>query len=190
MVGDAANGFRVDGEPLGFYHFTGFDSGAHRIMAIKNAGGNAAVQELIGWYERETQFDDRDPASAWPWAFGCFSDGTRIEPHQRWIYREARDLHTAFPDPYDAKPGKLTFLEWCGTEGRIRFPQFFGKTAGEAPPLPSRPRARVTFTMGLKLFVLLFAPRAGRPLRERLVRTLKTEGVGGITRRLRGSHSG
>ena len=28
---------RVDGEPLGFYHFTGFDSGAHRIMAIKNA---------------------------------------------------------------------------------------------------------------------------------------------------------
>ncbi len=23
----------------GFYHFTGFDSGAHRIMAIKNASG-------------------------------------------------------------------------------------------------------------------------------------------------------
>jgi hypothetical protein len=190
MVGDAASGFRVDGEPLGFYHFTGFDSGAHRIMAIKNAGGNASVQQLIAWYERETAFDDRDPASATPWAFGRFSDGTRIEAHHRWIYREARDLQIAFPDPYDAAPGKLTFLEWCNTEGRIRFPQFFGRSPAEAPPVPSRPRARVTFVMAVKLLALMFAPRAGRPLRQRLVRTLKAEGLGGITRRLRGSHPG
>ncbi|HET9651959.1 MAG TPA: glycosyl transferase, partial [Usitatibacter sp.] len=55
MVGTAATGFLVDGEPLGFYHFTGFDSGAHRVMAMKNATGNRAVQELIEWYEHETQ---------------------------------------------------------------------------------------------------------------------------------------
>jgi hypothetical protein len=33
MTGSMADGYRVDGEPLGFYHFTGFDSGAHGIMA-------------------------------------------------------------------------------------------------------------------------------------------------------------
>jgi hypothetical protein len=43
LAGNRAQGFRVDGLPLGFYHFTGFDSGAHRIMAVKNAAGNDAV---------------------------------------------------------------------------------------------------------------------------------------------------
>lgn len=189
MMGDAPHGFTVDGEPLGFYHFTGFDSGAHRIMAIKNARGNASVQELIAWYERETAFDDRDPASAWPWAFGRFSDGGRIEPRHRWIYREAGDLQQAFPDPYAASTGKLTFVDWCNTEGRIRFPEFFGHAIESAPPIPSRPRARVTLAMALKLLILMCAPRAGRSLRQRLVRTLRAEGVAGITRRLRRSHS-
>src|SRR5689334_10251779 len=55
FTGSLAEGYRVDGEPLGFYHFTGFDSGAHRMMAMKNATGNRAVQELIAWYEHETQ---------------------------------------------------------------------------------------------------------------------------------------
>jgi hypothetical protein len=188
MVGDTESGFRVDGEPLGFYHFTGFDSGAHRIMAVKNAAGNASVQQLIGWYERETAFDKDDPASKWPWAFGRFSDGTPIQAHHRWIYRDRRDLQQAFADPYDASPGKLTFLEWCNTEGRIRYPEFFGDTPSDAPPVPSRPRAGMGLAMAFRLFLLMFAPRAGRPLRQRLVRMLKTEGIGGITRRLRGSH--
>lgn len=41
--------YLVDNEPLGFYHFTGFDSGAHRIMAAKNAGNNQAVHQLVNW---------------------------------------------------------------------------------------------------------------------------------------------
>ena len=42
QLGLSASGdYTVDGEPLGFYHFTGFDSGAHRIMAAKNAGNNS-----------------------------------------------------------------------------------------------------------------------------------------------------
>lgn len=190
MVGNAATGFRVDGEPLGFYHFTGFDSGAHRIMAVKNASGNDSVQELIGWYEREAVPVAGDRVNDWPWKFAHFSDGTRIEPRHRWIYRDNRDLQMAFPDPYDAGPGKLTYLEWCNTEGRIRFPQFFGAHSEEAPPLPARPRARFTLGMALKLLALAFLPRAGRPLRQRLVRLLKTEGFGGITRRLRGHQAG
>src|SRR5690606_17865406 len=38
--------YRVNGEPLGFYHFTGFDSGAHLLMVEKNARGNPAALEL------------------------------------------------------------------------------------------------------------------------------------------------
>ncbi|MQI61666.1 glycosyl transferase, partial [Escherichia coli] len=52
---DEQGNYFVDGEPLGFYHFTGFDSGAHRIMATKNAGENSDVHKLINWYDDQTK---------------------------------------------------------------------------------------------------------------------------------------
>jgi hypothetical protein len=186
LTGDRASGFRVDGEPLAFYHFTGFDSGAHRVMAVKNASGNTSVQELIGWYERQTAASRDDPVNQWPWAYGRFSDGTPIQPHHRWLYRENKDLQLAFPDPYDAGTDRLTFIDWCRTEGRLRFPQFFGKDGGPAryAPFPGGPVA-IAPLAAVKLALLMFAPRAGKGLRMRLARLLRREGVGGITRRIR-----
>ena len=189
MTGSRAAGYRVDGEPLGFYHFTGFDSGAHGIMAGKNASGNESVAELIAWYKRETAASRDDPVNRWPWAFGQFSDGAPVEERQRWIYRERPDLQYAFPDPYDNAAEGLTFSGWCATEGRIRFPGLFAKDA----PLPQDVRAQspgVSLAVGLRLLVLLFAPRAGKSLRARLLRLLKREGLAGVAHRLRSSPGG
>jgi hypothetical protein len=153
-------------------------------MAIKNASGQPAVQELIAWYERETEIVRDDPVNTAPWAFGRFDDGTKVEPHHRWLYRERRDLQLAFPDPYQARSTKLTFLEWCRTEGRIRYPEYFAqddKAVFAAPPSHSG----VSPGMAMHLLLLLFAPKAGKALRARLLRILRREGVGGIARRLR-----
>lgn len=187
MVGDLASGFVVDGEPLAFYHFTGFDSGAHRIMAVKNASGNDSVQELIAWYERETQPRGDDPVNDWPWAFGRFSDGTPIQAHHRWLYREYHDLQSAFPDPYEVGTDKMSFLDWCRTEGRVRFPHFFARNGGPAPFAPPPGYAGISPRMALRLALLMFAPRKGKPLRQRLVRLIRREGMAGITRRLSAS---
>ncbi|HSN20920.1 MAG TPA: glycosyl transferase [Usitatibacter sp.] len=186
LTGDLASGFRVDGEPLAFYHFTGFDSGAHRVMAVKNAAGNMTVQELIAWYERETAASRGDPVNDWPWAYGRFSDGTPIQAHHRWLYRENKDLQSAFPDPYYAGTERLSLPEWCRTEGRLRFPQFFGKDGGSAKfaPYPGG-RTSVSPLAAVKLGLLMFAPRGGRSLRERLFRLLRREGLAGIARRIR-----
>ncbi len=186
MSGDFDTGFTVDGEPLGFYHFTGFDSGAHRIMAVKNAAASPAVQELIAWYAREIEVADHDPVSQWPWAFGRFSDGTPIRRAHRWLYRENRDLQKAFPDPYDASAGGLTFLDWCETEGQMRFPQLLAPDADfDSAQLPT-PRSRVSFAAMMRLSVLMMSPRAGKPLRERLHRIVRREGFSGLSRRLPG----
>ncbi len=119
LTGSLEGGFEVDGAPLGFYHFTGFDSGAHRIMAVKNAAASTAVQELIAWYERETEVAAGDPVSRTPWAFGSYSDATPIENWQRALYRDREDLRETFPDPYDAAPAQRSFRAWCATEGRL-----------------------------------------------------------------------
>lgn len=123
MQGSLATGFTVAGEPLGFYHFTGFDSGAHKVMMEKNAAGNAAVAELVRWYAESTRFDEDEPVARIPWAFGRYSDGTSIPLGHRRLYRLRPDLQAAFPDPFDASAGGL--LRWMQTQGPLEHPDFF-----------------------------------------------------------------
>ncbi len=125
--GSREHGFRVQGLPLGFYHFTGFDSGAHRVMAQKNAPGNAALMELVDWYAAEAQFDDRDPAAAVRWKFGSYSDGTPIPLEHRRLYRARPDLQEAYPDPFAA--GTPSLKTWMETQGPLEHPEYFKKKA-------------------------------------------------------------
>lgn len=186
MSGDFDAGFQVDGEPLGFYHFTGFDSGAHRIMAVKNAAASPAVQKLIAWYTREIEVAEHDPVSQWPWAFGRFSDGTPVERAHRLLYRESPDLHKAFPDPYDATPGRPSFRGWCQTEGHLRYPQVFPwKPEFDPAHLPPL-HARLSVGAMMRLSLLMMSPRGGKSLRGRLYRMFQREGLQGIARRLPG----
>ncbi len=183
MTGDFESGFAVDGEPLGFYHFTGFDSGAHKIMALKNAAASPPVAGLIAWYAREIEVAEHDPVSRWPWAFGHYSDGTPIVPAHRWLYRERSDLQAAFPDPYDATSGGATFLGWCETEGRLRYPELFAPGA-ELAAAPPPTGSRVSVGAMMRLSLLMLAPRGGKPLRGRLYRMFRQEGWRGFARRL------
>ena len=183
VTGSFESGFNVDGEPLSFYHFTGFDSGAHRIMAIKNAATSPPVQRLIRWYEQEIAVGEGDPVSQWPWAFGRFSDGTAIAPAHRFLYREHPDLQAAFPDPYDATPDKPSFLRWCNTEGRLRYPELLTAKGLNSPP--KRPiRGVVSFGAALRLLPLMLAPKGGKALRAKVLNILRNEGFGGVARRL------
>jgi hypothetical protein len=120
--GDHAGGFTVDGEPLGFYHFTGFDSGAHRAMADKHGDGNPAVAALIQWYADEARFDDAEPAAKVAWRYGRYSDGSAIPTGHRRLYRARPDLQAAFPDPFDAQGG---LKAWMATQGPLEHPEYF-----------------------------------------------------------------
>jgi len=122
LAGDEATGFTVDGLPLGFYHFTGFDSGAHRVMAGVNADGNSAVERIIAWYEGQTEARSGDGNSGPPWAYARYSHGQNIPRAHRVIYREREDLRRAFPNPFDAGDGARGYLGWLVTQGIIEYP--------------------------------------------------------------------
>ena len=128
LEGSRDAGFTVDGQPLGFYHFTGFDSGAHQIMATKNAAGNASVQALVDWYRDATRFDDLDPASKVTWAYGNYADGSGIPLQHRRLYRLRPDLQAAFPHPFEvAAQGSLK--HWMQGQGPLEYPELFEKKA-------------------------------------------------------------
>jgi hypothetical protein len=183
VMGSFESGFYVDGEPLSFYHFSGFDSGAHRIMAVKNAATSPPVQHLIRWYDDEIAIAEGDPVSKWPWAFGQFSDGTPIAAAHRFLYREHPDLQVAYPNPYDADAGKATFLHWCNTEGRLHYPKLLsasGLHLAHKAPL----RATVSFGTAIRLLRLLLSPKTGKALRGKVTGIVRREGIGGVARRL------
>lgn len=102
----------VGDTPLGFYHFTGFDSGAHDIMANRYGHDSPAVYRLIDDYKRFLKAASKDPLASHPWAFGTFHDGEPIPLAARRVYRLRPDLQQAFPDPYGPD-----FQSWWHNEG-------------------------------------------------------------------------
>lgn len=181
--------YLVDGEPLGFYHFTGFDSGAHRIMAAKNAGNNPVVHQLVDWYDKQTENLAQDPLAKEPWAYGVYSDGTAITKAQRLLYRERTDLQKRFPDPFQAG----TYLHWCNTQGRIELADLFNDDTSERAMAELNSIVTPGFRGGESgidlgklreiLWRSLSDPKTGLAIGKRGWEVLKTEGAGSVARR-------
>ena len=164
ITGDLDNGLAVNGEPLGFYHFTGFDSGAHRVMAIKNGADSPAVLDLIRWYEEQTRDDANDPLSRLPWGYANYEGGGKISKEARRLYRAREDLRRAFPDPFSTLLNE-NFKRWHERE--------FGVSVvsnGQSKSLGSS----VSISSGLRRVARATARYAAEPTyRAEIHRTLK-----------------
>jgi hypothetical protein len=193
MTLDASGQYRMDGEPLGFYHFTGFDSGAHKIMAIKNAGDNAAVQALVQWYEDSTRALAQDPLSQVPWAFGAYSNGVSIPKAHRFLYRQRSDLQRAFPDPFDASSDHSLY-KWMTRQGPLEYPALFDSATQAETMAAMSTTVGLIFDpdgvepigigLGTRLAGVLRNPSDGARLVRRGYEVLRTEGLQGVMRRL------
>ena len=194
LTGEAPEHVLVDGVPLGFYHFTGFDSGAHHTMSQKNATGNDTVAELVDWYLRTTENLGKDPLSQVKWAFGSFSDGSKIPPAARFVYRERLDLQKEYPNPFLVERGG--FKKWWETQGAVEYPKLFNqntinaelarlKTALTPGFLAGRSQGTISgilLTSHLRKALVDSAHR--NRLIGRLWEILRSEGIGGIKKRL------
>lgn len=108
--------YLVNGQPLGFYHFTGFDSGAHRIMSEINSKNNEVVKKLVDWYAGELSVLADDKISHAFWAYGFFSNGEKIKRDQRLFFRLRNDLKVKYKNPYDANIPD-SFLNYWNVNG-------------------------------------------------------------------------
>ena len=116
IEGDFSAGFTVNGEPLIFYHFSGFDSGAQGAMLDKYGGEMPAAQLLRKWYLQETTKSGEAHFSQFPWTMASFSNGEPISDAQRILYRDREDLQKAFPNPFDASTPGHSYYHWYHSE--------------------------------------------------------------------------
>jgi hypothetical protein len=113
VAGNLAQGLTLAGEPLRFFHFSGLDSGAFRIMLEQYGPTLAGLHELGAWYHEECEAMGQSRDGRRPWAYSAFADGTPVSPAQRRFWRDHPDLADRFADPFATGPG--SFKDWYGT---------------------------------------------------------------------------
>lgn len=123
VAGSLAEGFTVNGQPLVFYHFSGFDSGAQKTMLDKFGRNNPALYELRQWYLEECRRLGQDELGASTWAYATFDNGRPITDHHRRLYRGRADLQKAFPDPWATREPARSYYHWYRREVGKAVPQ-------------------------------------------------------------------
>ena len=111
VEGSLEDGVTVNGERLGFYHFSGFDSGDQALMLSKYGAESPALAQLREWYIDACARDGQGSGSVSLYGYGAYEDGTPITPAERRLYRARADLQQAFPDPFRSEP-KGGFGAW------------------------------------------------------------------------------
>jgi hypothetical protein len=111
VSGSLEEGITVNGEPLGFYHFSGFDSGDQAIMLQKYGANSATLKALRSWYIDACEENGQSAAVDYPYGYGTYENGNMIQPAERRLYRERVDLRRAFPNPFSDQP-KGGFSHW------------------------------------------------------------------------------
>lgn len=128
LTGSVEEGFNVEGLPLGFYHFTGWDSGDHLGQILKHAEESmSSVLELLQWYDNAVRLGS-DCLSDTRWAFGSFDNGEPITLLHRRIYRSRVDLQQAFSDPFYTK-SIFNYYFWFQHHAPLEHPELFGSQA-------------------------------------------------------------
>lgn len=109
--------YLVNGRPLGFFHFSGFNptkvdtfsKHQDRFVVMEHP----CLQELLTRYAELHDAHHYATSSRWEYGYSRFSNGLGVHPILRQLYLELRDSQRArFGDPFDAAAPR-SFLEWA-----------------------------------------------------------------------------
>ncbi|MCK9423289.1 MAG: hypothetical protein M0Q38_11890 [Bacteroidales bacterium] len=92
--------FVVDGQPLRFFHFSGYDSGQGINEIVRYVDKDHVLHELWSWYTKKLNENGQAELGDLPWNYSFFSSGNKVIPAMNKLYRERSDLQKAFPDPF------------------------------------------------------------------------------------------
>jgi hypothetical protein len=111
LSGSVEEGLGVDGQPLRFYHFTGFDSGAHATMNDAYGSRQGAVAPLLDWYREACGNEGQEVDGARVWAYARYEDGTPVTMAERRFFRHHPDVEATFANPFQVAPNP-SYKDW------------------------------------------------------------------------------
>lgn len=111
-TGQAPDRLLINGQPLGFYHFSGFDSGAQAAMLDIYGKASPELQALRQWYIAECERQGQSALGSLPCVYTTFDNGQTITRMHRILYREREDLQRAFPSPFATAPVDKSYFHW------------------------------------------------------------------------------
>ena len=119
-TGSLESGIYVNDKPLCFYHFSGFDSGAQEVMLKRYGQRSPVLFELREWYIQECERLGQAEFGKIPCCYNVFDNGEPISKDHRLLYRQRRDLQTAFPNPFSTE-AKNCYYNWFLHRGETQF---------------------------------------------------------------------
>lgn len=114
---DAEGVWHAGGQPLRFYHFTGYDSGDGLGMLRRYAADQPTAQALWEGYGADLKAAGHGLPQYRGWSYGQFEGGVAIPLAARRLYRFRDDLQKAFPNPYGVDGGG--YWAWYQSESRV-----------------------------------------------------------------------
>ncbi|WP_035691824.1 hypothetical protein [Azospirillum halopraeferens] len=102
----------VNGQPLVFYHFTGFDSGAQRVMLDLYGAGQPALDGLYAWYADACRAEGEERERARTWTYATYDDGVPVTRDERTFLRHHPDVAETFGDPFAARDPDRSYRHW------------------------------------------------------------------------------
>lgn len=112
ITGDLDGGLRVNGKPLCFYHFSGLDSGALKVMMEVYGPDNQLLARLRSWYLHQCNEMGQKEYGGLASRYDFYSNGEKVRPSERLLYRYREELMDRFPDPYDCSTGGGGYQAW------------------------------------------------------------------------------
>lgn len=109
--------YYVNGSPLKFYHFSGFDSGSQAVMLERYSDGNQALYELRRWYIERQKEEEQDKYAIYPSKYNVYNNGEKIDKKERILFRKRLDVKEYFKntDPFVVDQDR-SYYKWYRDE--------------------------------------------------------------------------
>jgi hypothetical protein len=117
-TGSLEEGILINGEPLCFYHFSGFDSGAQEIMLKRYGSSSPVLFELRKWYIDQCEQMGQTAFGKLACFYSYFDNGELITKDQRLLYRSRIDLQQAFTNPFNTFDINHSYFHWYVQHGQ------------------------------------------------------------------------